>query len=150
MHGSYGANLTIAAANDVIIDGNLTRASNDLLLGLIANNFVRVYHPCSSGNNGTGTISNIDIDAAILALNHSFIVDNWACGNSLGNLNVDGAIAQNFRGPVGTSGGTGYIKNYIYNRRLKYREPPYFLDPQLASWRVSRQTEQVPPRSVLP
>jgi hypothetical protein len=150
VHGSYGANLTIGAANDVIVDGNLTRGSEDLLLGLIANNFVRVYHPCSSGTNGTGSVSNIDIDAAILALNHSFIVDNWACGNSLGNLNVDGAIAQYFRGPVGTSGGTGYIKNYTYNRLLKYREPPYFLDPQLASWRVSRQTEQVPPRSVLP
>jgi hypothetical protein len=111
---------------------------------------VRVYHPCTSGTNGTGSTSNIDIDAAILALNHSFIVDNWACGASLGNLNVDGAIAQYFRGPVGTSGGTGYIKNYTYNRRLKYREPPYFLDPQVASWRVARQTEQVPPRSVLP
>ena len=43
----------------------------------------------------------IEIDAAILALDHSFIVDNWDCG-LLGALTVKGAIAQKFRGPVGT------------------------------------------------
>lgn len=150
VHGSYGANLTIGAANDIIIDGNLTRASDDLLLGLVANNFVRVYHPCSGNTNGAGSIPDITIQAAILALTHSFIVDNWSCGASLGRLNVEGAIAQYYRGPVGTTGGTGYLKNYTYNRRLKYREPPFFLDPQQASWRISRQTEQVPPMSNLP
>jgi len=145
VHGSYGGNLTIGAANDIIVDGNLTRASSELLLGLVANNFVRVYHPCSFGSNGPGSISDITIQAAILALSHSFIVDNWGCGASLGRLNVEGAIAQYYRGPVGTTGGTGYLKNYTYNRRLKYREPPYFLDPQQASWRVVRQSEMVPP-----
>jgi len=145
VHGSYGKNLTIGAANDIIIDGNLTRASDDLLMGLVANNFVRVYHPCGSGGNGAGSTSNINIEAAILALSHSFIVDNWDCGTSLGTLNVDGAIAQYFRGPVGTTGGTGYLKNYTYNRRLKYREPPFFLDPSQAKWRIVRETEQTPP-----
>lgn len=150
VHGSYGNNLTIGAANDIIVDEDLTRASNDLLLGLVANNFVRVYHPCASFTNGAGSIPDLTIQAAILALKHSFLVDNWACGASLGRLNVEGAIAQYYRGPVGTSGGTGYLKNYTYNRRLKYREPPFFLDPQQASWRISRQSEQVPPMSNLP
>jgi hypothetical protein len=150
VHGSYGGNLTIGAANDIIIDGNLTRASDDLLMGLVANNFVRVYHPCNNGTNGAGSITDLTINAAILALKHSFIVDNWGCGASLGRLNVDGAIAQYYRGPVGTTGGTGYLKRYTYNRRLRYREPPFFLDPQLASWRISRQSEQVPPMSNLP
>lgn len=150
VHGSYGNNLTIGAANDIIIDGSLTRASSDLLLGLVANNFVRVYHPCSGGTNGAGSLPGVTIQAAILALKHSFIVDNWACGASLGKLNVEGAIAQYFRGPVGTTGGTGYLKNYTYNRRLKYREPPFFLDPSQASWRISRQSEQVPPCTNLP
>ena len=53
-----------------------------------------------------------------------------------------------FRGPVGTVNGTsiatGYRKDYEYNDRLRYREPPYFLDPVQASWRVARQNEQVP------
>jgi hypothetical protein len=90
------------------------------------------------------------IQAAILALNHSFIVDNWDCGARLGDLNVEGAIAQYYRGPVGTSGGTGYLKNYVYNDRLRYREPPYFLDPVQSAWRIARQTEVLPSRTKLP
>jgi hypothetical protein len=147
--GDYSSNLTIAADNDVIVDGDLTRNSDSLLLGLIANNFVRLYHPVyydahDDCLNATGALSNPRIDAAILALNHSFIVDNWYCGAELGELEVNGAIAQRFRGPVGTSGGTGYIKDYNYNDRLKYREPPFFLDPVQSAWRVARQNEQVP------
>ena len=43
------------------------------------------------------------IDAAILAINHSFIVDNYDCGSPLGTLTVNGAIAQKYRGAVGTT-----------------------------------------------
>ena len=89
--------------------GRLHASSTSTVLGgLIANNFVRVYHPVNNWNtSGTdcdnnGGPGNIQIDAAILALNHSFIVDNWYCGNPLGTLHVNGAIAQKFRGPVGT------------------------------------------------
>jgi type II secretory pathway pseudopilin PulG len=155
VRGTYGDDLTIAAENDVIIDGDLTRGSEGLLLGLIGNNFVRVRHPVDFEQNdrggcaNTGDTDGVTIEAAILALNHSFIVDNWYCGFTLGDLNMYGAIAQKFRGPVGTvSGGTiqtGYRKNYVYNDRLRYREPPYFLDPVQSAWRISRETEQVPP-----
>jgi hypothetical protein len=51
---------------------------------------------------------------------------------------------------VGThSGGTvvtGYSKDYNYNDTLRYREPPYFVNPTEAAWRVVRQNEQVPAR----
>ena len=152
VRGNYAADLTIAADNDVIIEDDLLRTTgNDgVLLGLIANNFVRVYHPATfpgSGCVNTGEVGRI-VDAAILALNHSFIHDNWHCGAPTGDLRVYGAIAQKFRGPVGTGNGvtpsTGYRKEYVYNDRLRYREPPYFLDPVQASWRISRSTEQVP------
>ena len=148
--GNYSADLTVAADNDIVVNGHLDRNNEGLLLGLIANNFVRVYHPVSSDcdNNATGTISNLRVQAAILALNHSFIVDNWRCGTPTGDLSVDGAIAQKFRGPVGTGSGgsisTGYRKDYEYNDRLRYREPPYFLDPVQAAWRIARQNEQIP------
>jgi hypothetical protein len=148
--GNYSNDLTIAADNDIVINGHLDRNNDGLLLGLIANNFVRVYHPVSSDcdDNRTGTISNLRIQAAILALNHSFIVDNWRCGTPTGDLSVDGAIAQKFRGPVGTGSSgnivSGYRKDYEYNDRLRYREPPYFLDPVQAAWRIARQNEQVP------
>ena len=61
---------------------------------------------------------------------------------------MDGAIAQQFRGPVGTGSGstvsTGYLKNYIYNDRLRYREPPFFIDPVQSAWQIVRQNEQIP------
>jgi Tfp pilus assembly protein PilX len=156
VHGSTSKNITIGADNDIIIDGDLSQSTgSDSLVGLIANNFVRVYHPVArdssdncTGANSSGTMTNVTIQAAILALSHSFIVDNYYCGAKLGNLNVTGAIAQKFRGPVGTSGGsgTGYTKNYQYDDRLSYREPPSFLDPVQVAWRVARMTEQLPAR----
>lgn len=148
--GRYAKSLTLVSDKDIIVDGNLTRASDDNLLGLIATNFVRVYHPVdrnvSPCVNRAGSQTNVDIEAAILSLQHSFIVDNYNCGAQLGTLSVEGAIAQRFRGAVGTNGGTGYLKNYIYDDRMKYRNPPFFLEPVSAAWRLLRTNEQVPAR----
>jgi hypothetical protein len=72
-------------------------------------------------------------------------VDNYDCGDPLGTLTVTGVIAQKHRGIVGVGGSSishGYIKNYNYDDRLKYRSPPYFLDPVQASWRILRQNDQ--------
>jgi hypothetical protein len=153
LSGTYSKSLTIASANDIVITGDVRRDTNtDTVLGLIANNNVRVYHPVTRSNwndednctNANGTMDNVTIDAAILALTHSFTVDNYACGDALDKLNVTGAIAQKFRGAVGTTRRTGYLKNYVYDDRLKYRSPPYFLDPVQAAWKVNRSNEQVP------
>jgi hypothetical protein len=117
----------------------------------VADKFVRVWHPadrsnCSnSSGNKTPVLTNVQIDAAILALNHSFTVDNYDCGDPLGTLTVNGVIAQKHRGIVGVGGSSishGYVKNYTYDDRLKYRSPPYFLDPVQASWRILRQNDQ--------
>ncbi len=148
--GTYSSRLTIAAENDIIVDGNITRTSNGIL-GLIANNFVRVKHPfsaqtargqCNGGSNGTGSLPNLRIDAAILAVNHSFIVDHYDCGAHLGTLTVNGAISQKFRGPVGTFGSqnTGYAKAYTYDDRLHFQEPPHFIDPVQSAWTIQRET----------
>jgi len=160
--GSYSGQLTIAAENDVIVDNDLCRGScsgspsGNGLLGLIANNFIRVYHPltptnnttawgnCNGTSNGSGTQTNLRIDAAMLAIQHSFVVDHFNCGNPLGTLTVNGAISQKFRGPVGTVSGTnpvsGYSKNYSYDDRLRYLAPPKFLDPVESAWHMQRQT----------
>jgi type II secretory pathway pseudopilin PulG len=158
----YSGQLTIAAQNNIIIDGDLSRASgSNGMLGLIANNFVRFYHPyCPSvsgtptcttttaqskvgdcdGENGAGSLEGPDIDAAILAIEHSIIVDHYDCGASLGDLNIEGALAQKYRGPVGTQGGTGFKKNYVYDDRLHYQEPPSFIDPKPSQWVIGRET----------
>jgi len=144
VRGTYSRDLTIAARRDIVINENITK-SGDYVLGLIANQFVRVYHPVDSGCDNNGGPFSIQIDAAILALQHSFTVDHYYCGNPLGTLTVNGVIAQKFRGPVGTGGGsgvaTGYLKDYNYDDRLQLRQPPYFLDPIQSAWRIQRQTE---------
>lgn len=158
VRGTYTADLTIASAKDIVVNGNIAR-SGDKMLGLIADNFVRVYHPTlPDPTNPTdrtdciddpSTPKNISIEAAILALNHSFTVDGYFCGSSLGTLTVRGTIAQKHRGPVGRGSGStitsGYVKDYEYDDRLRLREPPHFIDPVQASWRIQRYAEQVGP-----
>ena len=158
--GNYASDLTIAAEDDIIIDGNFTRSGSSAtaVLGLVANNFIRIWHPVDNpgsscgnrpGTPPTGSPINITVDAAILSLGHSFTVDNYGCGAPLGDLTINGVIAQKHRGIVGTGGSTvktGYVKDNNYDERLKYRSPPYFLDPVQAAWRTLRQSEQTPAR----
>jgi len=142
--GTFSKSLTIAAATDVIINGSITPTgvtagsapTGTPVVGLIATRFVRVYHTCSGG------LSSPWIYAAILSTDHSFLVDNDNCGPQMGNLNIYGAIGQKFRGVVGTFGNgyTGYLKNYVYDERLATDEPPYFLAPLKAGWRIIRET----------
>ncbi|HEV7883787.1 MAG TPA: hypothetical protein VGO81_09460 [Solirubrobacteraceae bacterium] len=161
IQGTYSVGVTVGAENDIIVKDDVRKSStSDVLLGMVSNNFIRVYHPVtnlqanSSGgfdcdNNG-GPAPNVTIDAAILSLAHSFIVDNYFCGATIGTLTVTGAIAQKFRGPVGTSSNgtptTGFVKSYGYDDRLRFRSPPKFIDPVAAGWQVQLYTEQVPAR----
>jgi type II secretory pathway pseudopilin PulG len=167
VEGTYSGQLTIGTYNDIIITGNLCMEScsqelplkGEGVLGLVANNFVRIYHPTKIEEffnpqrnrnetrcvNTTGAMENgVTIDAAILAISHSFIVDSYNCGAKLGTLTVNGAIAQYYRGAVGTgsggSNGTGYLKSYNYDSRLKYIEPPSFIAPEKTAWVIGRET----------
>jgi hypothetical protein len=155
VRGTYSRPLTIAAQEDLIIDGSIyptsvadslgSEPSGTATLGLIAGGYVRIYHPvarthpcndssdvinkvtggceytntqstCDAPNlsasedpNGWGAQPNIWIYAAILADAHSFAIDNWVCGSALGDLNVYGSIAENYRGVVGTSSSGGGV-----------------------------------------
>jgi Tfp pilus assembly protein PilX len=216
VHGDYTSSLTIAAQNDVIVNGNITTEVNgegvptsNSLLGLVANNFVRVAHPvgqtykkptsgkckeetyegikildktnsagecvytneahlvqkgseyeaidaCDAPNSGVlatpgtgpsrGDLKEPVIYAGILALKHSFIVDNFDCGGpEFGSLKLYGAIAGDFsNGMTGVfSGHTiehGYGYNLIYDNRLQVEEPPHFLNPIQAAWFIQRET----------
>jgi type II secretory pathway pseudopilin PulG len=152
VQGTYGTSLTIGAGNDVVVNGDLKHAG-DTMMGLIASNFVRIYHPfanrtSSSCGTAIGYTPVTQVDAAVLALAHSFVVDNYDCGSPVGSLTVNGAIAQYYRGTVGTGSGTtistGYAKNYVYDDRLKFRSPPNFLDPIETRWEIVRKSEQAP------
>jgi hypothetical protein len=164
IEGTYSGQLTIATYNNIVVTGNLCMESceselplkGEGVLGLVANNFVRIFHPVPykteikegkevkvfECKNGTGILQNVTIDAAILAIEHSFIVDNYKCGAKLGTLRVNGAIAQKYRGAVGTTGskGSGYLKSYNYDSRLRYLEPPSFIQPEKTAWVIGRET----------
>lgn len=148
--GTANTQVTVAGSDDVVVVGDLKpdATSGTNVVGLIAGNCVWVYHPLKTGTStNLNSTSNVNtIQAAILALRHSFVVQNWGSGGSpLGVLNVYGAIAQKFRGPVGTSSnGTivnGYSKNYVYDDRLTNTQPPYFLNSANTPWGVKRLTD---------
>jgi len=154
VQGSYTGQLTIGTYNDIIVTGSICNEScsttlpfkTEGVLGLVANNFVRIYHPTKIESqkcvNDTGALtSGVRIDAAILGIAHSFIVDSYNCGKAMGTLTVNGAIAQYYRGAVGTgSGSTGYLKSYNYDSRLKYIQPPSFIAPEKTAWVIGRET----------
>lgn len=154
--GNVSGQVTVAAKDDVVVVGDLTRGNQNSgstdIIGLVGGNYVWVYHPVNSS--GTNILSSADsvhnIDAAILSLRHSFIVQNYDKGspvttNDATRLNVTGAIAQKFRGPVGTSSGStaasGYLKNYVYDDRLAFLQPPYFLKPASSPWIVNKVSD---------
>jgi hypothetical protein len=155
IEGTLKGQLTVASENNITVTWNLTYAngtSGTDLLGLVANNYVGVYHPVSCTTAGssscdlnasfpnetarTSPFKNPTIDAAILSVQHSFIVQNYDVGaaSDLGTLTILGAIGQRFRGAVGLIGSTGYVKNYNYDLRLGYLSPPKYLDPVASSW----------------
>jgi Tfp pilus assembly protein PilX len=152
--GTLAGQLTIAAENDVIITGNTVYhqyPGGTDVLGLVANNNVSINHPVnSSGVNQSGSITDPTVDAAIMAIDHSFFVQNWTRGDPLGELTINGVITQEYRGAVGTFTGTppvmnhGYDKNYTYDTRLKYLSPPYFLSPTQSAWQRISYSELKP------
>ena len=144
-----------ASAGDIAIDGLVTysgpvvtsttacpsnwnpcpASDQSDVLGLVAQNFVELPEAIGSGSSCSNPYT---IEAAMLALSDSVYVSpgftqGWTQGNWQCYLKVFGSIAQNFRGPVGTVGSTGYIKQYVYDTSLLALWPPYFLSSQNAT-----------------
>ncbi len=168
IEGTLKGQLSIASENNIDITANLQYNSGVAgtdLLGLIADNYIEVYHPvnCSSGTAAacnlnasfpgetakTSAFTSPVIQAAMLSLAHSVRVQAWNRGAPLGTLHITGVLAQRFRGPVGTnSSGTivsGFSKDYNYDQRLKYLSPPFFLDPVASQWGVVTWAENKVP-----
>lgn len=84
---------------------------------------------------GATSVGGVQIMGSIQTLQHSFYVQQYNVGAAQGLLQVNGSIAQRWRGIVGTGNGTtGYFKNYVYDTRLKYSAPPYFPRWVNAQW----------------
>ncbi|MCU1535340.1 MAG: hypothetical protein JWR53_1821, partial [Glaciihabitans sp.] len=142
VQGTLSGQMTAAAENYIYITSDIkyNDASSDIL-GLVGNNAIWVWNPLNSSGNNLVSDTDRRIDAAMLSLAHTFQVQNYNGGGGLGTLTVNGAIAQKFRGPVGTGStysiATGYAKNYVYDARLKYTAPPKFLSPVTTTYGVT-------------
>jgi hypothetical protein len=158
VEGTLNGRVTIAAENNIVISDHIRYAGgrgagSDDMLGLVANNFVEIMHPVNNGGQtlnylpGGRRFDGPHIDAAILSVEHSFRVQNHEEGAPFNNpINAFGAIAQLYRGPVGTFSGSGiasgYEKAYEYDPRLEFVSPPHFLDPVLSAWVIRSVSEE--------
>lgn len=155
MHGS----LTIASQNYIYVTGNIKYVDKAAdLLGLVGQNAVWVLNQMKSCSAVVAqraatcvalkAASDIEIDAAILCVQHTFLVQNNDAGGVRGKLTILGAIAQLFRGPVGQSQNgsitQGYRKDYWYDARLRSAAPPKFLAPTSTTYGVTQYVDVTP------
>lgn len=159
--GAFDGAATIAAENYIFVVGDITYVDDQTdILGLVGNNAVWVWNPLYTKNRNyhqwvwnpfyteNGNYHQVyraqqprRIDAAILSVAHTFMVQNYDKGTSRGTLTVNGAIAQKYRGPVAVPGRTGYAKDYKYDERFKFKAPPKFLNPVTTTYGVTTWVE---------
>jgi hypothetical protein len=127
--GTLDGRLTVGASNDVIIPNNIAYKddprvnpnSNDIF-GLISEKDVVIKQNAPY---------NLKVDGCIMAMDTSFMLENWQTVDAKGTLTIYGGIIQDERGPVGTFSGTtgeklsGYSKDYAHDPRLVGAPPPY-------------------------
>ncbi len=119
--------LGLLSERDVVVADNMLNNQVDSFKGSTAQSNRRLLDDSKD----------LTIHAVIMAMSTSFRVENHAWGPTTGNVcnGIDwgrgcllllGGLIQEARGAVGTSGGTGYIKQYTYDRCANLRPPPYF------------------------
>jgi len=150
VQGDADAQVTVAARDDVVITDDLTVTDGTTgtdIIGLVAGNYVWIWHPVNNGGQNIASSTVHTIQAAVLALRHSFILQNWDQGNPLGALDIRGAMAQEFSGPFATGDAAGTVvdgypnQSLVYDPRLAYLQPPYFLEPDSSPWTVATITD---------
>lgn len=145
--GTFKGAMTVAAENYVYVTGDLvyTSTTSDIL-GLVGNNAVIVWNPVTGSASSPQTMltdSGRTVDAAILSVAHTFMVQNPGWGSVRGTLTVLGSIAQRYRGQIGagTAQGVlaaGYAKSYTYDPRFAQTTPPRYLEPVKITYGVVR------------
>ncbi|MCM8796276.1 MAG: hypothetical protein NC923_00090 [Candidatus Omnitrophica bacterium] len=128
--GTLNGQLTVGSERDTIITNNLLYADDprinphsDDMLGIISEGDVVIDDHAPY---------NLEIDGCIMAMDTSFMLENYWVGPPKGTLTVYGGIIQDERGPVGTFNGktgqkvSGYSKNYSYDSRF-LGSPPLFM-----------------------
>ncbi len=156
--GTYSKPITIAAEEDLIINGNISPTSVKTMgeeptgtntLGLIAGHYVRVYHPvtntnCEKAENGKGSLENPWIYASD-PLNQPLV--------RRGQLRMRQAARQPQRlrsDRPALPRDRGSRRRKRLHQELQIRRAtrggraPYFLNPINAGWKVARETAPNP------
>jgi hypothetical protein len=151
--GVVHGKVTLAASNNIIIADDLKYAIPPSsvqcitadMLGLLASGYIYMSDnvlntPQDWGSGGAyktyANTSDEYLQGVLLTLN-SFTVENYdggptaqePCGSTAtgrGCLYLTGGIIQGTRGAVGTTSGTGYVKQYAYDECAMQTPPPYF------------------------
>ena len=107
-----------------------------------------MYHPCSSEQRTRPAPSKTrGSTPRSSSTSHSWLVDNYGLRQHHGRtqrLRRDRPELPRHRRQDRRRTGHGYIKNYEYDDRLATDEPPYFLAPLKAGWKVVRETAPSP------
>jgi hypothetical protein len=130
----------------VDVDRPVTTSGSNTIVMLTCLSSGAQAAPLCDPSGGTG----LTIDAAILALNDGFAVNNYTVsGNGSnqngsateGTLNVYGTVDEDYRPAVGTFSGstalTGYQKYYMWDSRLEYVNVPNYLNPGTPRWSIA-------------
>ena len=128
--GTLNGRLTVGTSQDIIIPNNIVYAddpranpNSDDVLGIVSEGDVVI---------DDNAPFDLEINACIMAMDTSFLRENWWVGPALGTLSIYGGIIQDQRGPIGTFNGatgqkrSGYSKDYAYDQRL-LGSPPLFM-----------------------
>ncbi|MFC1698531.1 hypothetical protein ACFL1I_01060 [Candidatus Omnitrophota bacterium] len=128
--GALSGQLSIGGDSNIVVTDNVAYCDDPRInpesadtLALIAERDVVV---------SSAAPYDLEINASILALGSSFVVEEWWEGPAKGTLTVYGGIIQDERGPVGTFDSdtntrmSGYSKNYQYDFRLLEDPPPFY------------------------
>lgn len=160
--GELSEQITIGTANDVVAVWDVVYRDTEAVLGLIAENAVWIYHPVDARDRNLLVLSTDvtrppfgarqprrqdllfhtpRIDAAVVTLRRSLSLQNYDRGAPINQaVTVNGAIASPFNGVTAKyRNGTlahGYAgKRLVYDERLRFLSPPFFIEPTQSSWR---------------
>jgi hypothetical protein len=149
--GALRGRVTLAATGNIIVADDLRYSVNvgtgtcSDILGLFSGNDVVIADNSLNSPTqpeGSGAYYSYDetrdefLDAVIIGLN-SFLAQDHASGSTSaepcgaiswgrGCLFLNGGVIQRYRGAVGTTGGSGYLKRYSYDACAFSDPPPYF------------------------
>lgn len=138
------------------LDGDSYEANGDDMLGLIANNNIRIltkgwFEVKSEKKNKIDTSTKeFTIHAALFAINGKFenaehtTLPKVKSFKDPNMLILRGALIQNVRGVVGSYSvikSSGYKKDYAHDPRMLTEAPPHFLGPKESGWQMVEWNE---------